>query len=422
MSISYFEEAKVEGMYDNELDTSLCSNSELNLSMSESLSVNDVGVGGSIDWFNKHINSYYESNLKIPHLNVNRIYGKSVEVLELLNQCRFDILFFGESKIDDSVSNNLISRPQYRIIRKDRKRGAGGMLVYIRSTTTAYRGVKLEPVGVESICLDVKGSQNVWFLICASYRSPSKCKIRDFITSCTTAAKHMYTKRKGIIFIGDFNMNMLSRKHNTPNYELSDFCDEFCLSNVIDKPTRVIDTTCSLIDAILVSHADRLSTSGNLHFGVSDHDLIYVIWKQRLPKPKTKTIELRTTTNLDVNSFVKDLEEIPWDSAYAYDNIDDIWHHWVALFNQILDKHVPLVQKKIANRQIPWITAQIRKEIRKKTPLYKKFRKNTTNMNWIKYEEQRNIVTSLKRNMLQTNLYIIIFVDFRAVLAHQHNL
>ena len=81
LSTSYFEEAKVEGIYDNEFDTSLCSNSELNLSLNESLSVNDVGVGGSLDWFNKHINSYYKSNLKIAHLNVNSIFGKSDEVL-----------------------------------------------------------------------------------------------------------------------------------------------------------------------------------------------------------------------------------------------------------------------------------------------------------------------------------------------------
>ena len=87
----------------------------------------------------------------------------------------------------------------------------------------------------------------------------------------------MYAKRKEIIFTGDFHMNMLSGKHNTPNPELSNFCDKFCLSNVIDKPTRVTDTTSSLIGVILVSHADRMSTSGNLHLGVSDHDLIHVI-------------------------------------------------------------------------------------------------------------------------------------------------
>ena len=98
---------------------------------------------------------------------------------------------------------------------------------------------------------------------------------------------------------------------------------------------------------------------------------------------------------------MKDLEEIPWDSAYAYDNIDDIWHHWATLFNQILDKHVPLVQKKIANRQKPWIAAQIRKEIRKRNQPHKKFRKNLTNMIWIKYKKQRNIVTSLKRNSIK---------------------
>ena len=98
---------------------------------------------------------------------MNSAYGKSDEVLELLNQCRFDILFIGESKIDDSVFNDLISHPQYQIISKDRKKGVGGMLVYITLTITAYSRVKLEPVGVESICLDVKRSQNVWFLICA---------------------------------------------------------------------------------------------------------------------------------------------------------------------------------------------------------------------------------------------------------------
>ena len=76
---------------------------------------------------------------------------------------------------------------------------------------------------------------------------------------------------------------------------------------------------------------------------------------------------------------------------------------WAPLFNQILDKHVPLVQKKIGNCQIPWITAQIRKEIRKRNQLYEKFRKNSTNMNWIKYKEHRNIqvVASLKRNSIK---------------------
>lgn len=44
-----------------------------------------------IDWFASNINSYYKRNLKIGHLNVNSIYGKVDEVIDLLNTCRFNI-------------------------------------------------------------------------------------------------------------------------------------------------------------------------------------------------------------------------------------------------------------------------------------------------------------------------------------------
>ena len=44
-----------------------------------------------IDWLASNINSYYKRNLKIGHLNVNSIYGKADEVIDLLNTCRFNI-------------------------------------------------------------------------------------------------------------------------------------------------------------------------------------------------------------------------------------------------------------------------------------------------------------------------------------------
>lgn len=41
----------------------------------------------------EHMNGYFKNNLKIAHLNINSIYGKVNEVLDLLNTyCQFDIL------------------------------------------------------------------------------------------------------------------------------------------------------------------------------------------------------------------------------------------------------------------------------------------------------------------------------------------
>ena len=109
------------------------------------------------------------------------------------------------------------------------------MLVYIRRSITALRRARLEPDGVESICLDVKGYGNSWFLICGCCRSPGKCKISDFLSSCVLVAGKMYTKRKEVIFIGDLNIDMLAENESSvgSSYSLSNFCDQFRLTNTI---------------------------------------------------------------------------------------------------------------------------------------------------------------------------------------------
>ena len=67
--------------------------------------------------------------------------------------------------------------------------------------------------------------------------------------------------------------------------------DQFCLTNVIRNPIRVTNSLKSLLDVILVSLPDRYATNGNLHLGISDHDLIFIVRKQKLPKPKARIIE-----------------------------------------------------------------------------------------------------------------------------------
>ena len=120
------------------------------------------------------------------------------------------------------------------------------------------------------------------------YRSPNKCKIPVFIASCKTVAENMLKKRKEVVFLGDFNLDMFVGNDNSrnPNAELSDFCDQFCLTNTINEPTRVTISSATLIDVILVSHPHHWSTSGTIHLGISDHDLVYIVRKQRLSKAK----------------------------------------------------------------------------------------------------------------------------------------
>ena len=75
------------------------------------LNISDINNSSSsssespMEWFAAKVNGYYKNNLKIGHLNINSIFGKSDQVVNLLEKCAFDILSIGESKIDGSVSS-----------------------------------------------------------------------------------------------------------------------------------------------------------------------------------------------------------------------------------------------------------------------------------------------------------------------------
>ena len=94
----------------------------------------------------------------------------------MLNRSLFDILFIAETKIDSTFSSNLLTQPGYRYIRRDRKKGAGGLIAFIREDLRAIRRLKLEPEAVESICLDVMDSRKSRFIVCAC-QSFVKCRV-----------------------------------------------------------------------------------------------------------------------------------------------------------------------------------------------------------------------------------------------------
>ena len=48
-------------------------------------------------------------------------------------------------------------------------------------------------------------------------------------------------------------------------------------------------------------------------------------------------------------------------------------------------------------KQLPWINAHIKKEIRRRNKLYKTYRRNRNDETWSDYRVQRNLVTRLKR-------------------------
>ena len=75
-----------------------------------------------------------------------------------------------------------------------------------------------------------------------------------------------------------------------------------------------------------------------MKLGLSYHDLIYAIRKQKTTRPQPKLIDYRSMKGFDNDRFLADLGKIPWNTAYIFDDIDDICEHWYSMVSVVREK------------------------------------------------------------------------------------
>ena len=93
------------------------------------------------------------------------------------------------------------------------------------------------------------------------------------------------------------------------------------MKQLIIQPTRVTETSKSLIDVIFTSNPAIIVDSGIVETHISDHFLVFAALNLRMPKPPAAYVVSRSYKYYDPQSFLSDLNKIPW-----YENIlsDDV--------------------------------------------------------------------------------------------------
>ena len=118
------------------------------------------------------------------------------------------------------------------------------------------------------------------FLICNTYRPPNTP------TSCFESLTKSLTDALlldlVIIVLGDLNCNLLTS--NSKANLLRDIISTFNLNQLIEKPTRVTETTKSLIDVIMSTNKNIVSHTDVLASSISDHHLVYLVLKLKTPR------------------------------------------------------------------------------------------------------------------------------------------
>ena len=141
----------------------------------------------------------------------------------------------------------------------------------------------------------------------------------------------------------------------------------------INEPTRVTLTTSSLVDHVAANMPEKISHSGVVHTGISDHSLIYAIRKIRVFQETNNFVEIRNMKNFNEKKFVDELRNQHWECIYFFgedpNTMRDIWKE---LFLEVLNKHAPLQHKKIKSSKVPWVSTKIKGLINTRDKLKRK--------------------------------------------------
>ena len=177
--------------------------------------------------------------------------------------------------------------------------------------------------------MEINQANSQSFIISSIYRPP--CSTSEVFKKIEELIKLIDDESKELYIFGDLNCNMLQLNLSTTKklQEIMELCQ---LTQLIDSPTRITNSSQSLLDVAITSTPEKIISSGVLHLGIIDHSLIYVIRKLNT-RVNTKArgynfLEFRNFKNLDAARFLDDLHDVPWEDVRYERNIDDMWKLW----------------------------------------------------------------------------------------------
>jgi len=197
------------------------------------------------------------------------------------------------------------------------------------------------------------------FFIGSVYRSPSAdAKVFiDEITKILNICKNTLSSHFTFI-LGDFNIDLNKRSIDQVN--LLDAFSNNGLSQIVTNPTRVTDSSATLIDLIFTNVSSMPYTTKVIEERVSDHYGIEVNVRLKSKMKKSREIKFRPLKKLDTEKFGTELLEnfAKSDMPYNFDSFHSI-------FLNVLESHCPQKVSKSSKPYAPWIKEpEIQNEIR----------------------------------------------------------
>ena len=349
--------------------------------------------------------------LKIFHQNVNGVLDKLDKIsLLLLNHANKNIQIFGvsETHLCTTTNNTVINVEGYTIERKDRDKGVyGGVLCYIRDDINYQRRYDLEVAGIECIWIELLIFKSSSILVCIAYKPPDSSKYIDksFTTKFQDMISTTIVENKETIISGDLNCDYLVPRDHI---EIKDIIKINGFKQLITKPTRITNTSRTLIDIIATTDSTKVVNSIVYANSLSDHDLVGITRKMHSKNYIARKIIARDYSMYDKAKLKTTLRQVQWENCLSQPTYNAAWNLFKSYLSSVIDSHAPLTERKVRGKDNPWLNRDIKLKINSRDYYLRVAKRSNTEIDWSTYKRMRNNVTNSIRHA-KANYYRNLF-------------
>ena len=229
--------------------------------------------------------------------------------------------------------------------------------------------------------------------VCLVYRSPNSNTDND-----NSLNKVIEQTKRGSVIFGDFNMPKVGNPELSARLPLIETAENKFLRQIVDFKTHIKGGLLDLCFTDLADNVISIEDIGNL--SNSDHCIIKLVMNN---SPKfNKTSELvRDWRKGDQIGLVNHVKNIDFPGIFQGKNANECWESLKEETERALDRYVPLAPRRKPGDP-PWLTQGVKRITRKKNRYWKRFAKNRSADNFVRFKEVekecKRAVHNAKRN------------------------
>ena len=342
-----------------------------------------------------------DNNWRTLVINANSIANKKAELAAIAEYCDPDLMLISETKLGPDILNGEFVPEGYMgRFRKDRKRGAGGVMII---TKECYKIVDAD-ITVQN------ENESVWAIITLKdlsklvigsfYRPPDK-GIQPLVDLemelAQISEKFKNNPKTTLILGGDFNAgginwDLCTVDHDTSNRTLKEkllsILSEAGLKQMQREPTR----GQNLLDLFCCNKPSLVKSITSIP-GISDHNIVLADCKLKpsiITKPQRKIYQwskadwhsLREQTVVFAEDFL---------ASATTRSVNENYIKFRTYLEEVMENKIP---SKLSSKRfkLPWFNRELKRLCRKKARKYKKAKRSGREDHWEQYKEFQKVV------------------------------